>query len=55
MVKDLWPGSWDQDNLLERKSKKQPNVTRIKMSKLATMIMRPGYLHKKQIMTDYEA
>jgi Trm5-related predicted tRNA methylase len=30
-------------------------LTKVKMSKLAILIMRPGYSYKKQIKTDYKA
>ena len=29
-------------------------LTKIKMSKLAILIMRPGYSYRKQIKTNYE-
>ena len=44
MLKDLSPESWDQDNLSKIKLKKLLNLTRVKMSKLATLIMRPRYI-----------
>ena len=51
MLKDLWSGTWEQDNLLERKQKK-PNLTRVKMLKLAILIVRLRYSYRKK---NYEA
>jgi hypothetical protein len=47
MLKNLWPGSWDQDNLLEKKLKNQHDLTRVKMLKYTPLVMRPRYPHKK--------
>ena len=35
--------------------KKRSNLTRVKITKLMTLIVRPRYSHKKHIKTDYEA
>jgi hypothetical protein len=34
--------------------KKRPDLTRVKMSKLMTSILKQRYSHKKQIKIDYE-
>jgi len=51
MLKDSWPGSRDQDNFLE---KKWPDLISVKIPKLATLIARLRYPHRKQIRTYYE-
>jgi hypothetical protein len=37
-----------------KEKKNRPDLTRVKMSKLVTLILRPIYSHKKQIKIDYE-
>jgi hypothetical protein len=53
MLNDLWSGLRYWDNLLEKK-KKDLIFNRVKMSKIATLIIRPRYLYIKKIKTDYE-
>ena len=45
--------TWEQDNLLEKKQ--QLDLTMVKISTLATLIMRLRYHHRKQIKIDYKA
>ena len=40
---------------LRKKIKKQSNLTRVKISKPVTLIVRQRYSHKKHIKTDYKA
>jgi hypothetical protein len=49
------PGYETNNNLLkENKNKKQPDLTRVKMSKPVILIVNPRYSHKKQVTTDYK-
>ena len=53
-VSNLWLGSWNQDNLLE-KNKKKNDLMGVKIPRLVNLIIRPRYPHRKQIKIDYEA
>jgi len=46
ILKDSWPRQWNQYNLL-KKLKKRHDLTRVKISKFVTLILRPRYSHKK--------
>jgi hypothetical protein len=59
-----WPGSWDKNNPIKNKfnvegretaityyKKNWLDLTEVKISKPATLVLRPGYLNKKQIKT----
>jgi hypothetical protein len=43
MLKDWWLESQDQDNLIEKKWKKQHDLTWVNLSKLTILILRPRY------------
>ena len=49
------PGNETNINSQKENKKKRPGLTRVKMLKLVTLILRPIYSHKKQIKIDYEA
>jgi len=54
MLKDSWSGLWDRYNLLEKKLKKQPDLIKVKIPKLVSLIIKPRYFYRKQIIIDYE-